>query len=157
MLDSIQTAHWQYENSSVATDSIITAFKNGTTLDIDKYHVNGTTVAELKTEQEKQLQNDTQSIIDHFSPQQRRVISRTLNLHGKRLVAAEINPLLVFIKDWIGYRVKKNPDKPQLVNKLLLCCQIAVYFNVLCGKRGEGGGNPATPLKFTFKLCNTSL
>ena len=79
IFDPVQTARWQYENSRAATDSISIALKSGNNLDLDSYHANSRDVTKNKNVQEKQMQTDTQNLINQFSVHQKRVISRKLD------------------------------------------------------------------------------
>ena len=67
IFDPVQTARWQYENSRAATDSISIALKSGNNLDLDSYHANSRDVMKNKNVQEKQLQTDTQNLMNQFS------------------------------------------------------------------------------------------
>ena len=66
-------------NLRAATESIILALKNGTTLDINEYQANSRAVMQNKTVQEKVMHTDTQKLINQFPDKQKRVISRKLD------------------------------------------------------------------------------
>ena len=53
--------------------------KSGNNLDLDSYHANSRDVMKNKNVQEKQLQTDTQNLMNQFSVHQKRVISCKLD------------------------------------------------------------------------------